>query len=408
MAQPRYRSRSNPEIEELVVLTGYVTGSHGPFLVQAYDESISDWVTSDYKTKIAEGAVINNPCDYTKSVVEQKNYPGTRTNTYLGPGSSHGHSYTETGPLTQYLADKNGIGRLVAPELDRQSVEDRQKLVAIANVDSTPYAFGEDIGELKETLELLRHPVAGLYESAKTLKSLVRKKRRLRPGLSHAKALASAWNEVRFGWSPLVRSAYQAIDAYQDNAKTPPVRRTANGNSGELTSTTSDQPFYNGGSGITNSFYRSYSESLSGHASILYTVSNPVYDWKWRLGLRFKDIPTTAWQLARLSFMVDRLVDISSFSRGIINLIDPNVKILAGSYTERYEAENSLTLVTSANPNFSQSVSGNVDIHRTFAYNRSLWSPSVADTIPNASLGYVVSSASKIADLVAITISHLR
>jgi hypothetical protein len=288
-----------------------------------------------------------------------------------------------------------------AVKSDFSDYESRAKLLALRNVDKTPYAFGEDIGELKETLELIRHPFSTIASSAKRFRSLV-KARKKKFRWSHAKAVASVWLEYRFAWSPLVRSAYSAVDAYMSTKKTPPVRRS------------SDQTLdFQGQESDTvqngSVFDRTVTQSYSGHASILYEVHNPLYDWKWRLGLRAKDIPLTAWQLARLSFMVDRVYDISSFIGGVTNLIDPNVKILAGSYTTRNEVETTLKLVDYDNPSsVSYTISGNTNVRKTFRYHRVVWAPSFADTIPELSLRNLVNDATKIADLTSIFIGALK
>lgn len=86
-----------------------------------------------------------------------------------------------------------------------------QKFLEAADSARSSFELGQDIGELRETIESLIHPMKSLREL--TLGYIDRAKRIARRyrGPSASRALADAWLEYRFGWRPL---ASDVADAY--------------------------------------------------------------------------------------------------------------------------------------------------------------------------------------------------
>lgn len=70
------------------------------------------------------------------------------------------------------------------------------------------------LGELRETLYMLRHPVASLHAVAKDFLGLLGKRKKAKPK-SWQKDIAALWLEQAFGWSPLINDVYDAITAYR-------------------------------------------------------------------------------------------------------------------------------------------------------------------------------------------------
>jgi hypothetical protein len=289
--------------------------------------------------------------------------------------------------------------------LDIGNSSSRVKQVAIANIDSTPYSFGEDLGELGSTLRYLSKPVNGLANAAYGFYKVVKKYEKI--GYSHARAVAQAWLEYRFAFSPLVRSASDLLESFSYKQKTMPVRLSSHGRTVAKDSLTSkDTQAW--GSTAKVKFTRESNIETSLHASILYQVSNPIYDWKYRYGLRAKDLPTTYWQLMPYSFMVDRVVDISSFLKGVINLSDPSISILCGSFREKHISFIKDYASASNGSTGTGSGTSNVSVLKNVQYLRSPWSPSVLDTIPKSNFWNLVNSATKMADLVSLVSQRVR
>lgn len=410
---PRHRSRQIIDFAEQDVVQTYYAGgttfTKGTETTSDGVDNMDDFVVSDYHKRIAAGEIINNPCLYDSSTHV------TVGDGYIDFHPNPSYHYDITGPISAYL-ERTGTIDLNTVATDVTEDEAGAKLRAIANIDSTPYAFGEDVLELRETVRFLRNPVAELHKlsiafrksylrvrSRRGLDYLVKKDKLSRYDMKRLlDAHASVFLQYQFALSPLVRSTIDALDAYQSKPPIMPERLTSRGFfEDEDTQTVVNQ------SGLNNHTYNaSRTERMDGKASILYTVTNPVHDWRYRLGFRVKDIPTTLWQVMPLSFMVDRFIDVSSFSKGVMNLIDPQVRILAGSYRTKWERSTNYKL-TGRNVSGFTLHSSDEHIINEFRYDRSIWNPSVSDTIPNLTLGRVIDSATKIAELMALTTSNI-
>jgi hypothetical protein len=144
-------------------------------------------------------------------------------------------------------------------------------------------------------------------------------------------------------------------------------------------------------------------------AHCLYEVDNPVESFQFKYGLRFEDIPETAWNLLPLSFMVDRVVDISAFWRSVTNLSNPSTHFLAGSTRVKYTHERFISAYDIEPGGWGVITLGpDMNYHKSFIYDRVLWSPSFVDTIPTLDLKGLVNSATKITDLSALIVQFLR
>jgi hypothetical protein len=417
----RHRVRTiGPEFHTLVKT--YMGNPFDQYVSVASQETEEIWdvVTENYRQKIREGAIINNPCTYERSSTEQSN------GSYIAKKIPSGETYeTQGGCITAYHRNMHGLGDITPPNVHPDAVEYMQSVAkqrAIANIDSTPYAFAEDAGEIRETLKFLRRPFSSLLKLGRTFeKDVMRKSRRKakRRFLSRkqelkllyndtayrAELLASTWNEYRFAVSPLIRSAMDGLEAATFyNVNPAQVRRTARGFQIQSDSAQdSVNKYFN--AYIYDVFNRNATSEVSVSAGILYTVTNPVENLNWRLGLRLKDIPTTTWELLPYSFMVDRVYDIKSTVSGVVNLLDPKVKVLAGWVTTKSEIEQKVSFISQTNPTWDVTVRPDVDITREFSYNRQTWNPSMVDTLPSVNSRGLVDTAVKTVDLIALTLS---
>lgn len=386
--------------------TSGATGSwtNGPYLTSKDLEYIDDVVTPNYQQRIAAGEIINNPCTYTRNYTWPSGTGFAEFTNIPNPNKI----FTQSGPITARssdidFGDEEGAG--LNASLDAYSLtvdEARAKLVAIANIDATPYAFGEDAFEVRETLRFLRKPLGAIGELA----DAYRKKRNsfMRKGMDFAEASASAYLQYQFAFSPLVRSCTDALEAYSNKEEVYPERLSARGYSID---NHSDAGNISGGAYRTYSYTRTHERNIK--ASILYEVSNPIRDWKFRLGFRAKDFPTTLWQIVPLSFMVDRMFDVSRFSQGVMNLLDPNVKILAGSVREKDDFELKFKCIgQSDTPDYRTTSWSSEEVRRKiFSYQRTPWSPTFSDTLPKVNFSGLVDEATKMSELVALVIARL-
>lgn len=387
-------------------------------------ESIDDVVSKDYHKRIANGEIINNPCLY------ERNQRRAALGSYI---SSKGPDtyFASGGSVTEYQSYISGINHItdVGNVKSWDELISNAKSYAVAQIDSTPYAFGEDAGEVRETLRFLRHPFSSLLKLGKSFerdvvrasKRKLKSKRQLiiadirsrkfrsdnlayKPGIRRANAIAEVWAEYQFAAAPLVRSALDALEAatfYRD-AK-PPKRETARGFAESTTEIVDEAQKY-WSAGVYDVFKRRRQLVRECHTGILYQVSNPVQDTKWLLGLRLKDVPETTWQLMPYSFMLDRFINVSRITRGVTNLLDPTVRILAGWVVTKDADTRELTYVDQVrNDGWNTVVSGDLLQDDFFTYRRDTWAPSLSDVVPPITPVGLIEDASKTADLISLT-----
>lgn len=151
----------------------------------------------------------------------------------------------------------------------------------------------------------------------------------------------------------------------------------------------------------------SRSVTCSVHAYIRYRVNNPQYDWRWRYGLRNKDIPASFWAVMPLSFMVDRVFDVSSMIQAVTNLSDPSVQILGAGHTikrtETYIRQHtSSTANTSTYPRLTYSGKGPRVVDTVFTMTRSSFTPQFGNVVPSFNPKGLIADFTKSVDLVAL------
>jgi hypothetical protein len=194
-----------------------------------------------------------------------------------------------------------------------------------------------------------------------------------------------------------------------------PKRRTAHGfaqSEGSL-QPVRYEPFVPAGGGDYRIIAYSVTDTteVDAHASIYYEVTNPIVDWKFKLGLRFKDVPTVLWELFPRSFMYDRLFDIKGMIKGFINIIDPRVQFLSGASTTKTSSTReirclgqwtSLGTLTYAPQNYTDSV-----FYSEFQYRRDKWEPALGDIVPVVTWKNTINEVNKVLDLLSFVIGSI-
>jgi len=214
---------------------------------------------------------------------------------------------------------------------------------------------------------------------------------------------ADTWTAYRFAALPLSRSLVDAVSFAWEGVKKHPPRRTARGFNVNI-SESNDSVVLDG-----RTFDRTCTVNERLKASILWTGENQKHDWRYELGLRNKDIPETLWQLLPLSFMVDRVSNISNSIRAVTNLLDPSLSILAGSVVRRSEVTQTIRLSKHSASGWDISIANPSTItQKSFVYERSTWNPSLSDIRPGFQPAGLVEDFTKTADLLAIIVGRLQ
>lgn len=411
MTYTRNRSWASDAVEQYILVRGTSNQDLGPYLTDQETKEMSDVVVSDYHQKVASGVVVNNDC--LLNVVKT-----TTSGSGFGSYKAGSYDYTISGPLTWFRA-----GQVYPPgsNINLDADAGTAKFYALAAIDNTPYAFGEDTLEIRETLKFLRDPLKSLRELSRVIKGeRIKVYRKYSKGtkrgppnsfdrrLDFHRALADVWLQYRFAASPLVRSIHDGYEALKLPREEPPkvLRQSARGFSEDSGTAYEEYSTYE--SGTTYQWWKSRVRHVKYHATILYEITNPARGWRHTLGLRNKDLPETFWQVLPYTFMVDRIANVSAAIRGLTNLADPRINILAASCTRRDSDELSFALADESRGGWTISASGETRTRKYFTYERETYSPSISDVVPPVNIRGLAKDTTELLDTTNLILKNLR
>jgi hypothetical protein len=223
------------------------------------------------------------------------------------------------------------------------TLKDRVLQRAYAKVGSAAAGQGENLGEIRQTLEMLRSPLKSLRDflmsgGAKNLKllfhlnSLSKKQRRklIRSSTRGTDALANSWLEFRYGFRPLYLSIMDIAEQLQKAKRKVSFDKIYSAKSLLAESDTQSlRRFLNSrvwNLNITNVWFEGLLDiEQEANAAVQYQYVADL-DAKDTWGLRLQDIPETAWELTTLSFVVDWVFSVGPWLGSW--RINPKVKIL--------------------------------------------------------------------------------
>lgn len=417
MPTPRLRTKSiGPKMSTMKYRYNNLPYAYPDVVSEQSDWSMSDYVDEDFFARVQNGEVFNNECDLTVSKRYWSEKVG-KTAFWFPADPTKKYELMETGSLTTWMLSQAAWYQYDSLSYTGSlpfSAAAQAKGFSLARVDSTPYDYFEDLAELGETIQFLKNPLHSISNLIDVFKTKMRKAQKLPDSLERAKAIANVWKQYRFALMPLVRSISNALELLAEDEVKRPARRTAHGFSTSVgpNVVTTREPWRPFGPADSLVFHYAITDSkeVEAHASIYYEVSNPIADWKFKLGLRLKDVLPTLWEIVPYSFMVDRLYNISNLLKGLINLADPTVSFLASSVTEKTTQTREISgtgMWTSLGTLTTSSVDNDSVFYETFRYKRSLWKPDVFDAIPSITWRNLVKDVTSILDLLAILLGQM-
>jgi len=306
---------------------------------------------------------------------------------------------------------------------------------ALSNIDRTRFSVLEDIAEWRSALGTLSAPCRDVLKKVRKLQTRVSKfridgKGRVfrkveKPGTGMyelrtsprevAQYIGSTYLEVKFGLAQLFYTAQTVGAEIEDSqitrAKEQRTRRLlAKGKHDDSGSRSGTAP----ANSLNQWCYLDYTSTVSvvARAGVLYTIRDPSHfdDKSWRYGLGYKEVVPIAWNLVRLSWLVDRFLDVSNSIRAIENFLDPEVSILAG-WTSTQVRTQFCRKAWSNIPRSGESkrtVDGDTATTETMSYIRSPWAPSLYDVIPPFEWESFLNSTGTAADVIALVATQLR
>lgn len=288
-----------------------------------YDYTVmTDVVTPNFRRRIKAGELILNPMSWSR--VAYSAADGFSFSCVLGSDPNDCYLKTATGS-----GSMNYSWRMIAasmgpdcPLLDPMVESDEQTVLnAMAAVDPTAFNVMEDVLQLRQFAESIAHPISSMRDIAKQYAN----------AKTRARSMANAWAKYRFEFLPLLGTAEALI-----RTAIGPATRLEKGVRLRATAVTSGSDRKKGQCwDKTNVCEWSYNNHrvVRKRAVVFYTLSRVHTGLGQNLGTRFKDLPTGLWNTVTLSFMIDRLINISTFITAVSNLCDPDIHVEGGCLT---------------------------------------------------------------------------
>lgn len=194
-----------------------------------------------------------------------------------------------------------------------------RKFLDQAKAARSSFEAGQDLGEIKQTIESFHHPMNSLKNLTIGYLDKLKKVRSKysRSKVSLRKALSDSYLEYRFGWRPLafdIADAYEGLRNRTRMSDTVPLSASATGS----------EPYFSGTFGLQNasrltctrSVYNTYQYRLKG--AIRLTLDHGRIPVMQALQLStLNDFAVTAWDLLPYSWVVDYFANIGD----IINAV---------------------------------------------------------------------------------------
>jgi hypothetical protein len=344
---------------------------------------------------------------------------------------------TTTGNLTQIAPQKYGFAGGVwpgsfatLPSINLAEQKSQLRARTVAFFDRPTASFGEPAGELRSTLQFLRHPLRVLsrkvgkyYRDFRRLKrttqhqfdALTRAKylrmipKRFRHLYSRATVgdAALLWAAHSFVISPTVRTINDAVSIMQNSiVRKGTLQRFSSIKEIQVPHMTTSGIAVGGELSTSFGWERIIDRKYFLVAGIL-TFRKDVADFSSQVGGRARDIPVTAWELSPLSFIVDRVLDTKNVLRAATSLTSLNVKQLGGYETEYTTTTQKRRITMCYTPVFNFLERTYSPLYTpywtqtTIQWDRTKWRPVIADALGGQSSG-LLSSLTKTLDVLSI------
>lgn len=185
-----------------------------------YNASANGGDLPSYRSRIRAHGDATNTFSGSKIIFEPSTGHATSTFAYWETSPPPGHwseqKYSTVGDLTTWPTYPG-----VASVSPRAANLAKAQFINQARQKMSPIQGGVVLGELRETIEMLRHPARSLRRGVDAYLSRLRK---AKPGFKRASPqrrtsfVRDTWLEYSFGWRPFlsdIKSAAQALAAYQ-------------------------------------------------------------------------------------------------------------------------------------------------------------------------------------------------
>lgn len=309
-----------------------------PYVAYASKQTMFDVVTPNFRKRLAQGEVLNNPMLQQISTVEHK--PSSFVWEYDITGAPFRERWTGTwNPVMPEYNIYNfdaGMGFY-----DGMNGRDLAIAKAWSNVDVSEAALLASLGELPETIKWIQ----SILLRARTILLIFKKKLKIKQfvpksGSDVLDSISDVWLELRYALRPLIFEMDQAVQA----AKTvleKGIRKTARGFESTVSSVYSEEqgPWVFLGHSETK-YHRVDETRVNFRAGVLYQIESDINALASVWGLN-KPIETI-WELTPFSFMVDWFFNVGNVISSWT--VKPYLTSLASWIVEEISVTTSMTL----------------------------------------------------------------
>lgn len=298
---------------------GYTHGSYGDF------KSISDVNVPNFFKRIKDGELIVNPMfiDKRHRSMSVSSYEEAHYN--IQPI----HKFNMAGEAAYAVRAKKFSPLEHVPDalFELGTLRTLAGTEAAANIQSPDVAGMVFLGELRETIRMLKNPVGSILRAARRIQKTKNKDSRFWDK-TVADFVSANWLQYRYGIMPLMFT-YQDLLVALDKVGDVAPRYRALG-AADQTKTTSDLEEVSNDAtwGFSYERSRETQTEMSVRAGIMYTM-----DRRDSFGLNLRHLPITAWELTPFSFVLDWFLNTGDYIQAISPKI--GVKKLAGWTTEK-------------------------------------------------------------------------
>lgn len=277
--------------------------------------SVPDW---EARIRRLEGASSN----YTRTRVAIATF-GKISATIRWKGTPTVNDIAEERVISTY---HNGLPTYSAKDLSKADNIALGNFLKSANEAASPFKGMVFLGELKETLKMLKRPASALRDGFSTYLKRARRAQRRYGRRIGAKVASGLWLEYALGWQPLLGDIEQAIDAYSayqaavDTFRAFGKARLPLGGD-TVTESTSLAPNYFHALRTVSTTYRGSVTYKGVSKNALAGIREDSAQRVAQLsGFRLAEFIPTAWELIPHSFVVDYFTNIGDILNGMHSL----------------------------------------------------------------------------------------